>query len=156
MKNSHRKLSTSNRKTTNPDQHLRIFDREARNSGRSCEFRIGKSKNLIENQKCPIGIWKFRIANLRTRSGFTGSGPASRKARLESANPRSGNARVQLGCVKLRFEIAGTQKEISKPHKESVRSTFPAFSRRGGCAINKMTSFLSGADKAVSNFSKIR
>jgi hypothetical protein len=33
-------------------------------------------------------------------------------------------------------------------------STFPSFSRRGGCAIKKKVPFLSGADGVVSNFNK--
>ena len=36
-----------------------------------------------------------------------------------------------------------------------VQVDFPAFSRRGGCAINKKVPFLSGADGAVSNLNKI-
>src|SRR5437763_173991 len=40
-------------------------------------------------------------------------------------------------------------------HNKWLRWTFPAFSRRGGCAINKKVPFLSGADGAVSNLYKI-
>src|SRR5262249_53280870 len=62
--------------------------------------------------------------------------------------------RACLKSVSICVSFLSEGKRVTRASFETA--PFPSFQRRGGCAINKKTPFLSSADGVVGNFKQIR